>query len=397
MSSIIATRCGASLDDYFATEKTMNGNPSNLSAGFAPAALAYSFETTRRNLATVTGFPELAQNGKWLCVDDGFWIGGHWTGLLWLAYAHTCDRIFERATREWAERLASRQNDTTTHDLGFLFELSHVLGWKLTGDTALKAPAIQAARTLARRFNARGNFIQAWGPLDGATRERGRAIIDTMMNLDLLFWASQVTGERMFADIATAHACTVLRRHVRADWSTAHVTQFNPETGEFIKQDTAQGLSAASCWSRGQAWAVYGFAECYRETGDAAFLDAARNLAEYCLRRLPTDRVPYWDYDSPLIPKDVRDSSAAAILASGLLLLAQLEHDAQRGAHWRTEAIAMLESLWNNYSSRGMNELCVLLHGTRSKPEGSMDHGLIYGDYYFVEALTRLTKPEIEL
>ncbi|MEW5718057.1 MAG: glycoside hydrolase family 88 protein [Chloroflexota bacterium] len=363
---------------------------------FVQDALAYCIALTRRNLATLESFPEFAKGGAWFCADDGGWVGGHWTGLLWLAYAHTRDHAFERAARGWTARLAPRQHDTTTHDLGFLFELSHVLGWKLTGDAAFKAPALQAARTLARRFNAKGNFLQAWGALDGTPRERGRAIIDTLMNLDLLFWASKETSERMFADIAIAHARTVLQRHVRADWSTAHVTDFDPETGVFVKQDTAQGLSATSCWSRGQAWAVCGFAACYRETGDATFLDAARNLAKYCLRRLPPDRVPYWDYDSPLIPNDVRDSSAAAILAAGLLLLAKLESDPRQANCWRAEALAMLESLWGTCSSRGTNEPCILLHGTRSKPEGLQDHGLIYGDYYFVEALTRLTKPEIE-
>jgi unsaturated chondroitin disaccharide hydrolase len=375
----------------------MTSNHSSTIPLFVSAALAYSLEMTRKNLATLKEFPEFAEDGNWFCVDDGGWVGGHWTGLLWLAYAHTGDRAFERAAREWTARLEPRQNDTTTHDLGFLFELSHLLGARLTGDALLHAPAIQAARTLARRFNSKGNFIQAWGLLNGTANQRGRAIIDTMMNLDLLFWASQTTGERNFADIATAHARTTLKWHVRADWSTSHVADFNPDTGEFIKQDTCQGLSATSCWSRGQAWAMYGFAECYRETRDLQFLDAARNLAGYCLRRLPSDRVPYWDYDSPLIPNDVRDSSAASILAAGMLNLATLEPDAMNADCWHAEAIAILESLWNNYSSRGTTEPCILLHATRSKPDGSMDHGLIYGDYYFVEALTRLTKPEIEL
>lgn len=373
----------------------MNQRFASALPSFVSAALAYSLEMTRQNLATLKDFPELAQDSKWLCSDDGFWTGGHWTGLLWLAYAHTVDQTMERAAREWTARLAPRQHDTTTHDLGFLFELSSLLGFKLTGDESFKASALQAARTLALRFNPKGDFFQAWGPLNGTPSERGRAIIDTMMNLDLLFWATQETGKRKFAEMAIAHAHTTLKRHVRSDWSTAHVTDFDPDTGEFLKQDTAQGFSATSCWSRGQAWVVYGFAECYRETGDAILLDAARHLAEYCLRRLPADHVPYWDYDSPLIPNDVRDSSAASILASGLLNLATL--DATNADCWYTEAIAMLESLWNHYSSRGANEPCILLHGTRSKPEGSMDHGLIYGDYYFVEALTRLIKPEIKL
>lgn len=369
-------------------------HPSSVPA-FVSDALAYSLQIIHRNLRTVKGFPEVAKNGQWLCSNDGFWTGGHWTGLLWLAFAHSGDETIKRAACEWTARLAPRQHDTTTHDLGFLFELSHLLGYQLTGDASLKLSALVAARTLARRFNPKGKFFQAWGPLDGTPQERGRAIIDTMMNLDLLFWASRETGEARFAAMAVAHAHTALQYHIRSDWSTAHVTDFDPDTGKFLKQDTAQGLSATSCWSRGQAWAVYGFAECYRETGNTLFLNAARHLAEYCLRRLPSDRVPYWDYDSPLIPNDVRDSSAASILASGLLLLATL--DTTNANCWRVEAIAMLESLWTNYSSRGTNEPCILLHGTRSKPENSMDHGLIYGDYYFVEALTRLTKPEIRL
>ncbi len=365
--------------------------------GFVREALAYSVELTRRNLTMISGFPEFACDGKWHCVDNGGWVGGHWTGLLWLAYAQTSDPALECAAREWTQRLAPRQNDSTTHDLGFLFELSQVLGWTLTGDASFKPPAIQAARTLAQRFNAKGKFIQAWGPVDGTKSQRGRAIIDTAMNLNLLFWASRVTGEGKYADVATAHARTALQRHVRADWSTCHVTDFDPDSGEFFRQDTVQGLSATSCWARGQAWAVYGYASCYRETSQTLFLDAARHLAQYCWRRLPADRVPYWDYDSPLIPNDVRDSSAAAILAAGMLKLAALEPDAPQADSWRAQAIAILESLWSHYSSRGTSEPCILLHGTRSKPEGSMDHGLIYGDYYFVEALTRLTKPGIEL
>ena len=375
----------------------MNQHHSSMLPSFVSEALAYSLQVTRNNLAILTGFPEIAKNGQWTCSDDGFWTGGHWTGLLWLAFAQTGDVSFECAARQWTARLAPRQYDTTWHDLGFLFELSYLLGYKLTGDKSLIAPAFQAARTLIRRFNAKGNFFQAWGPLDGTPQERGRVIIDTMMNLDLLFWASQESGEEKFAEMAIAHARTARERHVRADWSTSHVTDFDPDTGEFLRQETAQGLSAMSCWSRGQAWAIYGYAECYRETGNILFLDTANKLAEYFWRRLPADLVPFWDFDSPLIPDDVRDSSAASIFASGILLLATLESNATDADRWRARAIAILELLWKNYSSRGTNEPCILLHGTRSKPEDSMDHGLIYGDYYFVEALTRLTKPEIKL
>ncbi len=170
-------------------------------------------------------------------------------------------RLCSDAARAWTERLAPRQHDLGTHDLGFLFELSYILGSKLTGDEALKAPAIQAARSLIQRFNPKGGYIQAWHAINDTPEWRGRAIVDTLMNLYLLYWASQETGDPTFAHIATAHANTALKRQVRDDWSTAHVMDFNPDTGAFIKQDTHQGLSPTSCWSRGQAWAVHGYAE----------------------------------------------------------------------------------------------------------------------------------------
>ena len=353
-------------------------------------ALEFSSARTRENSQRVSDFPELTKNGAWEYArgGSGGWVGGHWVGLLWLAFAHTHDKNFEQAARTWTTKLAPRQHDTSTHDLGFIFELSHLLGAQITGDKTLETPALVAARSLIQRFNTRGTFIRAWGALD-AEHNRGRAIIDTLMNLDLLFWASRTSGETQFAEIATAHARTALQYQVRADWSTSHAMDFDPDTGAFIAQGTHQGLSASSCWSRGQAWAVYGFAETYRNTGDTIFLNAAQHLAEYMLQHAPADHVPFWDYASPLIPNDVRDSSAASVLASGLLILA--EQDQAHAERWRNAATTILKSLWENYSSRGTNEPSILIHGTRSKPHGLLDHGLIYGDYYFAEALTKLS------
>lgn len=352
----------------------------------------------RRNLAELDSFPELTENGCWRTVENGGWVGGHWVGLLWLAFAFTHDPAMDGAARAWAARLAPRQVDTTTHDLGFLFELSHVLGYKLTGDEYLKTPALQAAISLSQRFNPRGKYFQAWGPLDALPELRGRAIVDTMMNLDLLFWASLQTGDPKLAQMAETHARTVMKYQIRPDFSTSHVIDFDPHSGKFLRQETHQGLSGTSCWSRGQSWAIYGFGDCYRATGETVFLETARNLAGYALDNLPDDLVPYWDYDSPEIPNDVRDSSAASILASALLNLAVLETNPENAICWHTQAKAILESLWENYSSRGSPEPSILVHGTRSKPHGLTDHGLIYGDYYFLEALLRLkptsNKPE---
>jgi unsaturated chondroitin disaccharide hydrolase len=356
-------------------------------------ALDFCVARIRENAACLESFPERTENRRWICTDQekhGGWVGGHWVGLLWQAFAHTRDSALENAARTWSSYLAPRQFDTTTHDLGFLFELSHVLGYQLTGDEAFVSAALQAAETLSQRFNPHGGFFQAWGPLDAAPELRGRAIVDTMMNLNLLFWASQQTGDPKFARLAEAHARTVMKYQIRPDFTTAHVIDFDPESGKFLKQDTHQGLSANSCWSRGQAWAVYGFGNCCRATGEPVFLETARHLAEYALDNMPEDRVPYWDYASPEIPNDVRDSSAASILASGLLNLSELESDPEASLCWRSHAKTILQSLWENYSSRGTSEPSILVHGTRSKPHGLMDHGLIYGDYYFVEALMKL-------
>lgn len=364
------------------------------------SAIEFCVEKTRQNLTCLTGFPERTENGQWIQispVQHGWWVGGHWVGLLWLAYAASGDPAFAAAARDWGKHLLPQLNEQADHDLGFLFELSFILGHRLTGDDRLKPPALQAAELLGRRFNPCGQYIQAWGALDASPDLRGRTIMDTMMNLDLLFWAGHETGDPRYAKIAAAHARSTLAYHLRTDGSTSHVCDFDPETGAFIKQDTHQGLSAASCWSRGQAWGVYGFADCYHATGDPVFLNASRRLLVYLWPRLPADLVPFWDYDSPLIPNDVRDSSAASVLASGLLSLAAIENDPNLASIWQNRAISILESLWKNYTSRETGEASLLLHGTRSKPHNLMDHGLIYGDYYFVEALMRLSKPGLSL
>jgi unsaturated chondroitin disaccharide hydrolase len=364
------------------------------------AALAFCIAKTRDNLATLTSFPERTEGGQWVQIapdQHGWWVGGHWVGLLWIAYAATGDSAFATAARDWGTRLLPQLNDQADHDLGFLFELGFVLGNQLTGDEALKLPALQAAAILSRRFNPRGQFIQAWGALDAPPDLRGRTIMDTMMNLDLLFWAGKETGDPRYAEIAAAHARATMTYHIRPDGSPSPGGDFDPETGAFLKQGTHQGLSATSCWSRGQAWGVYGFADCYRVTGDVVFLNTSRRLVEYLWKRLPADLIPFWDFDSPLIPNDVRDSSAASVLAVGLLNLASLENDSTLASMWQNRAISILESLWQKYTSRNTGEASLLLHGTRSKPHNLMDHGLIYGDYYFVEALMRLSRPELTI
>jgi len=353
-------------------------------------ALDHALDRVRRTMTEATGFPHATEQGRWQLLDDGGWTGGFWPGQLWLAFLATGEEGVAAAARDWCRRLAPRQLDTTTHDLGFLFYPSFVTGYLLTGERALRLGALAAAETLTRRFNPRGSFLQAWGDLDDPQRQ-GRTIVDTMMNLDLLFWATEQTGDPRFAAIAVRHAETCGRRHVRADGSTAHVYDFDPETGAPLGQATHQGLAPESCWARGQAWALYGFTTCFRRTGRPEFLAAARRVADWFLAHLPADRVPFWDFDSPAIPDDVRDSSAGAIAACGLLDLA-----ATGEQRYADEARAILAALVASYLSReAPDEAGILLHATGAKPLGrEIDVSLTYGDYYFLEAILRLLRPD---
>ena len=285
------------------------------------SALRQSIDTTRYNFRALDEFPESFKHGAWKPIEKeraaGHWVDGFWTGLLWLAYAHTDDASLKAGAEAWTKRLAHKKTSTGTHDLGFIFYLSHVLAGRLTGDAAWFDNATEAAYTLIRRYNPRGEYLQAWDD-DGIRKWAGRTNIDLMMNLALLYWASEMTGYTRLAEVATQHARTSRLALARSDGSTAHVADFDPDTGLLIRREQYQGYSYDSCWSRGQAWALYGFATCYRFTGIPAFLTTAQTLADYTERKLPDDLVPFWDYDSPHIPHTYRDSSAAAVNVCGL-------------------------------------------------------------------------------
>lgn len=362
-------------------------------------ALGYSIRIIRHNRQTLEDFPESCTDAQWSTVehhrDAGHWVDGFWTGLLWLAYLYSDDPDLASAARDWSARLNWLKDSRATHDLGFIFTLSHVVGGQITGDASFLADALHAASTLIERFNPRGEYLQAWGTPDGRFRERGRTNIDVMMNLALLFWASAYSGDPRYGEIASLHARTTRLALVRHDGSVAQVGDFNPNTGAFLRRDTHQGLHYDSCWSRGLGWGLYGFANAFRWTGAEVFRATARCLAEYVIRRAPDDHVPFWDYDSPDIPDTFRDSSAAAVIACGLLELADGEDNTARATQWRAEANAIVHSLWEHYSTRGTDVPALLLHGSRSVPHGKMDTALIYGDYYFFEALLRLTRPDL--
>ncbi|WP_435101488.1 glycoside hydrolase family 88 protein [Halarchaeum sp. P4] len=325
---------------------------------------------------------------------DG-WTTSFWTGLCWLAHEVTGAERFRDAAETQLETFERRldSGETATHDLGFLYTLSAVAGHRLTGNEQYRSLALTAADRLADRFWEAPGMIQAWGECDANTEswERGRAIVDTMMNLPLLFWASETTGDSRYASVAATHARTTAEHLVRADGSTCHTFEFDVETGAPVGEETAQGYADDSCWSRGQAWTVYGYAVAADYTGEAAYLDLAGTLANYYLQHVEADGVPRWDFDAPA-EQSMRDSSAAAIAACGLDELARhLPTADERVAGYRNAALATLGSLADDYTvGDGSNGL--LAEAAYHPTEGDYDECCIWGDYFYVEGLVRATE-----
>ncbi|MEW2559934.1 glycoside hydrolase family 88 protein [Streptomyces griseorubiginosus] len=354
-------------------------------------AADYAVDKLRAVAPTVTAFPVGTKFEKWTYSQNGDWVGGFWPGTLWMAWLHSKDDDFRTWALASAAKLAPRQYDTGTHDLGFLFYPSWVTAWRLTGDETWRAGAVQAADSLARRYNPRGRFIRAWGALTDPNNA-GRVIIDTMMNLDLLAFASRETGDSRYLEIATEHARTAQRVFPRPDGSIPHVYDFDPDTGAPLGPNTVQGYSPTSCWSRGQAWGVYGFTTMYRRTGSREFLTTARRLADFAIGALGADHVPVWDYRAPQQPYDIKDASAGAILACGLL---DLSAATGRGSY-RDVALRLLTALAETCLTRNSARAeAVVARCTRNRPaEDGIEISLPYADYYLLEGILRVLRPQ---
>ncbi|WP_284639310.1 glycoside hydrolase family 88 protein [Paenibacillus silviterrae] len=340
------------------------------------------------------GFPHVSKEGKYDSLEPRFWTSGFWPGLLWLAYRDTKNEELKRLAEECEARMDVCIDEYTClhHDIGFMWSLSSVANYKLTGSAESKLRALKVAGWLAGRFNIKGQYIRAWNnnnwKADGGNA--GWAIIDCTMNLSLLFWASAEIGDPRFKHIAAAHANTVLREFLREDGSCYHIVTFNPETGVRVGALGGQGFAPGSAWARGTAWALYGLALCYHYTKDDAYLQGSKKAAHFFLANLPEDLVPYWDFRLTTLEGAPRDSSAAAIAASGMLLLAEVLPEEQ-GCLYATAARQIMKSLADHYAVWDQKDEAILLHGTGHYPAGkNIDVGLIYGDYYFVEALAKL-------
>ena len=320
------------------------------------------------------------------------WCGGFWPGVLWYDFENTSDQKIKKEAIQYTSSLGYlSQQPAYDHDLGFLMLCSYGHHYRLTGDPEAKKILLAAADSLATLFNPKVGTILSW-PRNVEMYGGHNTIMDNMINLELLFWAAKNGGSKNLYDIAVKHAETTMEHHFRPDGSCFHVAVYDPETGEFIRGMTHQGYSDNSTWARGQAWAIYGYTMVYRETKDPKFLDFACKATDVYLKRLPEDKIPYWDFDDPTIPEAPRDASAAAIVASALLELDNYCTDQHHG-QYRDAAEEMLATLGSDQYRSSAKKDSFLDHSTGHKPAGSeIDASIIYADYYYLEALTRLKK-----
>ncbi|SDM03120.1 unsaturated chondroitin disaccharide hydrolase [Paenibacillus sp. OK060] len=329
----------------------------------------------------------VGDDGKYDNINTDWWVSGFWPGMLWIMYDMTGEESYRDAAWSWDETLEQwfiRPTGELHHDVGFQFLSTAVIKHKITGDEDALRRGLEAANFLAGRYNPAGKFIRAWNE-----DKYGWAIIDCMLNISLLFWASEVTGDPRYKHIAISHAETTMQYGVREDGSTKHILSFDPEDGRYIECFGGQGYAPESSWSRGTSWGLYGFANTYRYTQDERFLNTAKRIAHYFIAALPEDHVPYWDFRLPTLDDQSRDSSAAAIAASGLLELAATVPEGEKRLY-ADAAERILRSLTENYAVWDQPEHeSILLHATGSG-NSFIDVSLIYGDYYYLEAIAKL-------
>ena len=352
--------------------------------------LDFAFDQANRLLKSLSGtqLPNCVNaSGGLVQVGAADWTSGFFPGELWYLANYKNDAAMQTNAKKYTQLLQSQQYTTNTHDLGFMMYCSYGNGLKMANVSGYKDVLVQSANSLQGRYSDVVGCMRSWD-FGSYTYP---VIIDNMMNLELMFWATRTTGDSLYYKGAVSHALKTMKNHYRPNYSSFHLVDYDPSSGAVLKQQTVQGYSNSSSWARGQAWGLYGYAMCYNETGNVAFLNQAKHIADYILSSLSADYVPYWDYNDPAIPNAPRDASAAAVAASGLLELYRLGHDV---AYLR----AAEKILWNLSSPAYMNaanenQNMLLKHSTGNKPKNSqVDVPIIYADYYFVEALCRYVK-----
>lgn len=335
----------------------------------------------------------LNKDGSVYYCNYGDWRSGFFPGSVWLMYELTGDSRYLPYAEKYTEGIREAQNITWNHDIGFIINCSFGNGLKLVDKQGYKDVMIKSAKSLMTRFRENAGIIQSWNTDGGWQSKRGwkcPVIIDNMMNLELLFKATELTGDSAYYNVAVSHADRTMKEHFRPDGSCYHVVDYDPETGEVRSRQTAQGYSHESAWSRGQAWAIYGYTVCYRYTRQQKYLDQAVKTFKMMEnhKNMPSDGIPYWDMDAPDIPDTYRDASAAACIASALYEIASVTKDGS----YRKYADKILKTLSSDeyLAEPGRNGGFLLMHSVGSLPHGAeIDVPLNYADYYYLEALIR--------
>lgn len=370
--------CGSNKPEAISTvdvEKTMNVARAHL-------------ENCLREHTDKTLFPRSTKSdGSLNAVPSRDWTSGFYPGSLWYMYDYTKEKSWADSAAVWTAGLESVKFNTHTHDLGFVLYCSFGNGLRLTNNPSYPPIVLQGAQTLIRRFDPEIGSIRSWD----FKPWQFPVIIDNMMNLELLFWATRYSGDSTFYNIAVTHANTTMKNHYRVDNSSYHVVDYDTITNQVSAKKTHQGAADESAWARGQAWGLYGFTVMYRETGDKKYLEQAEKIAGFYLNHpnMPKDKVPYWDFNAPDIPNAPRDASAAAIAASGLLELSEYSAHKETYFNAAKEILSSLSSA-AYLAEPGTNNNFILMHSTGHKPNGSeIDTPISYADYYFLEALLR--------
>lgn len=345
------------------------------------------------------GFPKTAdRNGNLITCDPSWWTSGFLPGSLCLLYGVTHDDSLKIHAERYLSELAKFQFALDNHDIGWIINSSFVNWYRITVSEQYRIVIEQTAKSLITRYNPKVGCIKSWDESPRSLKNGWNfpVNIDNMMNLELLMEAFKITKDSTFQKIAIRHADTTLKNHFRSDYSSYHVVDYNSLTGEARRKQTVQGYSDQSSWARGQAWGLYGFTMMYRETGIKRYLIHAGNIADFIVNhpRLPVDKIPYWDFDSPDIPSTYKDASAGAIICSALIELSQYVGK-EKSLKYISIAKQQLESLSTSYyhTEPGENSCFLLKHCVGSLPEHSeVDVPLIYGDYYYLEAMSRYKK-----
>ncbi|MGR5064036.1 hypothetical protein [Photobacterium sp. DNB22_13_2] len=356
-----------------------------------------TFDKVRKTSQEMTvDFPSMTSGGIYSDTHQPWaWVVGFWPGLLWLLYEKQNYQPFKDIAIHREIIMDGPLNEYVNihHDVGFMWQLTSMKHYELLGNEESRTRALRAASHLASRFNINGRFLTAWNKNDvNSADPRGLSIIDSMMNLPILYWAAEQLDAPRFKMIAMAHADTVLKEFIRDDGSVRHMVEFDYLLGNVKKYHGGQGHSEDSAWSRGASWAIHGFALSYQYTKEARYLETAIKAADFFINSLADDFVPYWDFRAPMNAETPRDTSAGACAASGLLLLSDLVEDKQKKEFYLLVANNILYSLYKNYGTfKDDSQQGILVGGTFNCPQGlGINCSLIYGDYYFVEGLYKL-------